>query len=189
MAARSTSSTVQRLVLVAIAPLPVAIASTFALLLMVGERFPRQLAPGEGLWSWGLLLSAVIATVLWAAMRTGQREPRLAGLLTALLVVTSLLAWPTWTWGVLPSINGVRVSNVQTTTMRLQRLEQTTVSKSRERNHWAHLTPTVPGPPLAKGRYFIARDTYDLWQPGAPRDVVVDHGTGLLGARVVLALR
>ncbi|RZM00151.1 MAG: hypothetical protein EOP73_17360 [Variovorax sp.] len=112
--------------------------------------------------------------------------------MTGLLVVTSLLAWPTWTWGVLPSLNGVRVADVQSTTMRLERLQQTTVSKSRERNHWAHLQPVASAAadsPLRQGRYFITRETYEQWQPGAPRDVVVVHGTGLLGARVVLALR
>ncbi|MDX3911175.1 MAG: hypothetical protein QHC67_15350 [Sphingobium sp.] len=38
-----------RLLLLSMLPLPLAILATFAMVLLVGERFPRQIAPGSSL--------------------------------------------------------------------------------------------------------------------------------------------
>lgn len=175
--------------LLACAPFALAILSTFALVLIVGDRFPRQLAPGERLWPHGLGWTAAIGAVVAWALTRETADPRLLRALLGLCILTSLMAWPVWTLGLMPSLNGARVGTVQTTPMKLARLQTTPMSKGRGLHHWAHLEPAGSDPALARGRYFVDEAAHERWQRGGTRVVEVDHAVGLLDARVVLALR
>jgi hypothetical protein len=166
-------------------PFVLPIAITLALAGLVGEAWPRTIAPGSGLTLAGLLATAVIAFGVWRwAVRSAadRRAHRMAALVCG---VTGLMGWPVWSVGIMPSINGMALSPEQTVTMTLERTETTPVKNSRSRNHWAWLHPASPGSEAGAGRYFIPEATYQRWNEENPRTVRVTIAEGLLGAQVV----
>lgn len=166
-------------------PFALPILVTFALVLLVGEGWPRQIAAGSGLKLAGLVATAAtaVAASRWAVRGVDHRQiRRFAAVLCA---ATALMGWPVWTMGVLPSINGAALGEERAVRMTLERLETTTRSRSRELNHWAWLTAPDGDETLASGRYFISEEVYDRWQKTNPASVEVTVAQGLLGAQVV----
>jgi hypothetical protein len=111
--------------------------------------------------------------------------------------MVGLLAWPLWSVGVLPSVNGASLRDVVTVEMGLDRTETTNKRRSRELDHWVWLVapegqPWLPreGQPwLPAGRYFIPEATHDRLEAEGPATVTVEAAAGLLGAVVVTAIR
>jgi hypothetical protein len=170
-------------------PFPLAIGATLALLLLVGERWPRGVAPGSSLAPAGLVTTACFALLVTLSVRQQwqKREPRRFSLI--LCGVTSLMAWPVWTMGVLPSINGVHLGAVHETAMRLERTTTSSASKSRRIYYWAVLSPAAHNSPLGAGRYFIPQERHEAWTQMGEGVVKVQHARGLLGAETVLGFR
>lgn len=173
-----------------ILPFAVPILVTLILLLVVGNAWPRDIAPGSGLKLPGLAASAATATAM-AVWRLAvhaiadQRVRRFAALVCA---ATGLMGWPVWTVGVLPTLNGAATSNERVVVMTLQRVEVTRKSRSRDYYHWAWLKAEDRGQAALSGRYFISGTTYDRWRREGPARVEVGLGRGLLGAEVVTRL-
>jgi hypothetical protein len=176
-----------RLLLLSSAPFPLAIALTFLFILTIGTRFPRDVAPGSSLILPGFVLSGIVMALITALVRRHWPEPALRRFSLFLCGITSLMAWPVWTTGILPSVNGAILGPRQTSAMRLTGLSISHASKGRRIYYWAAMRP----PPdtasaLGAGRYFVPQQVYEAWQPQVGRDVRVDHATGLLGAETVL---
>jgi hypothetical protein len=191
MARRPVSDDEKRL-LVCCAPFPLAVLSVFALFFIAGNRLPRQLAPGEGVWLAAAAFTAVLGWLVARAAAGPVADARRRRGLMIVCAITSAMAWPIWAMGVMTSVNGLRLDDRQTTTMRVVRLETSTIKNSRRLNHWARLEPmTAPGEasPLRAGRYFIGDSLPDAWRQQTPQQITIDHARGVLGARVVLALR
>jgi len=166
-------------------PFALPIAITLALVVLVGEAWPRNIAPGSGLKLAGLLATAVLAYgVWWWAVRSipDRRAHRMAALVCG---VTGLMGWSVWSVGIMPSINGMALGPEQTVTMTLERTEATSIKNSRKQHHWAWLQPASPGSAAGDGRYFIPEATYQRWNEENPRSVRVTIAEGLLGAQVV----
>jgi len=167
-------------------PFALPIAITLALVVLVGEAWPRNIAPGSGLKLAGLLATGILASgVWWWAVRAiaDRRAQQMAALVCG---VTGLMGWPVWSVGIMPSINGMMLGAEQTVTMTLERTEATSIKNSRERHHWAWLQPASPGSAAGAGRYFIPEATYQRWTEENPRNVRVSIAEGLLGAQVVI---
>jgi hypothetical protein len=186
--ARSSVPNHNRLLLLAILPFPLTIVMTFAAMLLVGERYPRQVASGSSLSWWGLGLSlTVFATVLLIVRQHwSEAGPRRFAL--ALSGVTSLLAWPVWTTGILPSINGAMLGPHETSMMQVEKLT-TSRAKGNRIYHWATLRPLDNTSPIGAGRYFVPQDAYQRWQERPAQPARVIHAKGLLGARIAIAFR
>lgn len=166
-------------------PFATPVAVTLLLVVLVGEAWPRNIAPGSGLKLTGFIATAITSLMVWRVAVTGIAD-RWAHRFAALLAgVTGLMGWPVWSVGVLPSVNGARLGPAQTVAMALERTEISTVSRSRRLNHWAWLHPASPDSPAAAGRYFIPEDAYSRWNETHPRSVRVTIASGLLGAQVV----
>jgi hypothetical protein len=166
-------------------PFALPIAVTLALAGLVGEAWPRNIAPGSGLKLAGLLATAVLAYgVWWWAVRSipDRRAQQMAAVVCG---VTGLMGWPVWSVGIMPSINGMALEPEQSVTMILERTESTSIKQSRERHHWAWLQPALPGSAAGAGRYFIPEAVYQRWSMENPRNVRVSIAEGLLGAQVV----
>lgn len=170
----------------AMLPFAAPILLTFALLLLVGNHWPRDIAPGSGLKLAGLVTTAVTAFGVWRYSIAQLSEPKLRKSAAILCAVTALLGWPVWSVGVLPSVNGAIVRGQSTVRMTLERTEVTHASKSRELYHWAWLKPDRSDAVIGSGRYFISEDIYNRLQETSPAKVEVMIGQGLLGARIVL---
>jgi hypothetical protein len=166
-------------------PFAIPILVTFALVLTVGESWPRNMAPGSGLKLWGLCAAAVTTVLVWRFATSGIADLRVHKVAAVICGVVGLMGWPVWSVGVLPSINGISLASEETAPMTLERMEVTTVSRSSDLNHWAWLRPEAADSPLDGGRYFIPEATYDDWNSQPPRSVTVISARGLLGARVV----
>jgi hypothetical protein len=166
-------------------PFALPILLTFALVLTVGESWPRNIAPGSGLKLWGLCAAALTTLLVWRFATRGIADNRVHKMAAIICSGVGLLGWPAWTVGVLPSINGISLGSEETVRMTLERMEVTTVSRSRDLNHWAWLRSEALDSPLEAGRYFIPEETYADWNILPPRSVTVTTATGLLGARVV----
>jgi hypothetical protein len=177
-----------RALLLCLTPFPFAILITFATLLIVGERLPRQLAPGEGLWLPALGPTVVVGALIYRSASAGWADLRVRRFLMMVCAATSLVAWPVWTFGPMPTINGARLGAPQSTTMRLAKLETTTVKHQRGLHPWARLEPVADASPLRQGRYFLQPATHARWSEAKPPTVAVDHAPGWLGAHVVLDL-
>ncbi len=158
---------------------------TLALLLTVGESWPRQIAPGSGLKLAGFVATGLTALAVLAAISARHGEARLRKGAALLCALTGLMGWPVWSIGVLPSVNGSALTAPQAVTMVLERTEVTTASRSNSRHHWAWLRPLSAGAPVAAGRYFIDQDLYDRWSVAPPERVTVSAARGRLGAVVV----
>lgn len=166
-------------------PFALPILLTFALLLLVGNHWPRDIAPGSGLKLAGLCATAITAFVVWrnAIARVDDHKARtFAALLCA---VTGLMGWPVWSVGVLPSLNGAVLRNQSTVRMTLERTEVTHKSKSRELYYWAWLKADRDNGVAGSGRYFISREIYERLEKASPATVDVTVAQGLLGAQIV----
>lgn len=175
------------LLLAVLVPFALPMAVTLLLAIVAGDRFPRDLAAGSSLALHGFAVTILVASIglLSVSRRLADPQARKFALLLSGLV--SLMAWPVWTIGALPSVNGMMLGQLETTTMRLKGLEETYASSHRQFYHWARLEPDQPGSPLGAGRYFILPDTYERWRRTAQSTTQVRHATGLLGAEVVRA--
>lgn len=190
MAHASLENKGQFLLVATFVPFALPFAVTLLLVLLVGNHFPRDLAAGSSLVLSGLVAGLVVMVGVnahvarrWPAARARQLALILSG-------ATTLMGWPLWTMGVLPSVNGMALGELRVTSMRLEGLEVTRASKGRQLYYWARLAPdggadVGPDAKLGAGRYFIPREVHDRWQQDGPATVRVGHARGLLGAEIV----
>lgn len=170
----------------AMLPFAAPILLTFALVLIVGNHWPRDIAPGSGLKLAGLAITAMTAFGVWRYSMAQLSEPKVRKLAAFVCSVTALMGWPVWSVGVLPSVNGAIVHGQSTVRMALERTEVTHASKSDKLYHWAWLKPEGRDALISSGRYFISEDVYNRLEESSPATVEVTIGQGLLGARIVL---
>jgi hypothetical protein len=177
--------------LLSAAPFPLAILTTLLFVTLVGTRFPRDVAPGSSLALPGLILALLIYGALMAVIRRQWLEatPRRFALLLGGL--TSLMAWPVWAVGPLPSINGASIDAPSETAMRVIDQGSSPISRSRSVYYWAELEPISPrDTALSAGRYITSDHINARWATAPnPAGVHVIHARGLLGAEVVLGYR
>jgi hypothetical protein len=158
---------------------------TLTLLLTIGEAWPRQIAPGSGLKLAGLVAAGLTGLAVFAALTFTRSDTRLRKGAALLCTITSLMGWPVWSVGVLPSVNGSALDQPDTVTMVLERTEVTTVSRSSTLHHWAWLRPRSSAAPVEAGRYFIPQDLHARWSANPPNTVTLRIARGRLGAMVV----
>ncbi len=161
---------------------------TLALVLTVGESWPRQIAPGSGLKLAGFVATGLTALGVFAIVTMRRSDPRLRKGAALLCAITSVMGWPVWSIGVLPSINGSALGAPQDVAMVLERTEVTTVSRSSNLNHWAWLRPRNAAAPIRAGRYFISEDLYARWSANPPGSITLRIARGRLGAVVVTGI-
>lgn len=92
-------------------PLLVPMALTLFLILLIGESWPRNIAPGSGLKLVGLGTTAFTSFLAKAGV--------------VLAAKAGLMGWPIWSVGFLPSINAFSVENQRSVRMTLQRTPAT----------------------------------------------------------------
>lgn len=170
-------------------PFALPIVLTFVLVFTVGERWPRNIAPGSGLKLAGMLVAALTSVIIWNLVARSIEDHRARSFGALLCAVTGLLGWPVWSVGVLPSVNGFKLGEPQTISMTLERTEVTPVKQSSRFNHWAWLKTDRLDLPIASGRYFISKQTYDDWSRRESGPVKITFARGLLGAQVVIGYK
>ncbi len=166
-------------------PFAFPIALTMALVLLVGERWPRNIAPGSGLKLAGLCATAITCAIVWRLAVRGIADRRVHKFAAALCAATGLMGWPVWSVGILPSVNGYRPGSERVIAMTLERTESTRQSRSNKLNHWAWLRTDDAAAPIASGRYFISEDIHADWSRRGRGPVRITVARGLLGAQVV----
>lgn len=166
-------------------PFAIPMLLTAALVILVGESWPRNIAPGSGLKMFGFGASALTSLIIWRFITRRIEDMRILKVAAAICGVAGLMGWPVWTVGVLPSVNGFSVGSQASVRMTLMRTDITTISRSRAVNHWAWLRPEVPTARAKAGRYFISEQTYQRWNDQHPSTVKVTISEGLLGAQIV----
>lgn len=166
-------------------PFAIPMLMTAALVILVGESWPRNIAPGSGLKMFGFGASALTSLIVWRFITRRIEDMRVLKVAAAICGVAGLMGWPVWTVGVLPSVNGFSVGSQESVRMTLMRTDITTISRSRAVNHWAWLRPEVPTARAKAGRYFISEQTYQRWNEQRPSTVKVTISEGLLGAQIV----
>lgn len=178
-----------RLLLLAFSPFPISIVVTILAVLVVGEYFPRQIAPDSGVKLAGAVASVTVFVIVTRSIvRLGLDEaPRRFGIILAL--VTSLMAWPVWTLGIMPSLNGLSFGKEVTTPMRLVGLSISRPKKSRQIYYVARLEPFSDAAPIGQGRYYVPQAVYLEWERRGQGRVEVGHSRGLLGAEIALSFR
>ncbi len=169
----------------ALLPFAVPILLTFALLLLVGEAWPRNIAEGSGLKLAGFIATAVTSLLAWHFVTRGVADGRVQKAAALLCGVAGLMGWPVWSVGIMPSVNGASFGPAQTVRMVLERTAATTVSRSNRLNHWAWLRPEAEDSPVQAGRYFIPEEAYRDWTARQPGTVSMTIARGMLGAEVV----
>ncbi len=167
-------------------PFALPILATFALLFLVGNQWPRDIAIGSGLKMPGLCVAALSAFVIWWWSVRKIQDRRIRAFAAIFCGVTGLMGWPVWTVGILPSVNGSILSQPSHVPMTLDRVEMTPKSKSRGFYHWAYLKTTNSNSAIQSGRYFISEVDYQRFDSSKPTAVDVTVAQGLLGAYVVL---
>lgn len=166
-------------------PFAIPMVLTFALIIFVGNDWPRTIAPGSGLKMAGFGATAITSLMVWRFTTRGIADQRVHKLAALLCGGVGLMGWPVWSVGVLPSVNGLHLGSPQSVRMTLERTEVTTIRNSRAVNHWAWLRPEAE-PSLAEAeRYFIPEEAYDRWNDQRPGTVTVTFAQGLLGAQIV----
>lgn len=158
-------------------------------LLALTADWPRDIAPGSGLKLAGLGATVATALVAWGISIRGQEHPRTRRISALFCGMVALLAWPLWSVGVLPSVNGAVLRDPFEVEMLLQRTEATRQRRSPDYHHWAWLAAPKEGGGLPSGRYFIPETTYDRLTAERPATITAEGATGLLGAVVVTAIR
>lgn len=177
------------LILLSVLPFPLAIVTTLLFVFTIGRRFPRDIAPGSSLVLPGLLLAVAVMLFVIAYARRLWIDDAPRRFMLILCGATSLMAWPVWTTGILPSINGMSLGSERVSAMRVVHLTTSQASKGRQIYYWATLAPADGASGVGAGRYFVPAGIYDAWQSPTGRAVKVVHATGLLGAQVVLDYR
>lgn len=173
----------------ALSPFMLAIVVTMLLVVFVGDDIPRNIAYGSSLATWGLVVALISATAPFAILRNNWSQPMMRRMALGLCGLGAFMSWPVWTMGILPTVNGMHMGMIQTSEMRLDRLETSHASKSRQIYHWAYLQPVSPRAALEGGRYFVSANEYQRWTNARPQTVEISYATGLLGAKVVTAYR
>lgn len=166
-------------------PFAIPMLLTAALVIFVGESWPRNIAPGSGLKVPGFGASVLTSLIVWQLITRSFGDKRVHKMAAIICGVVGLMGWPVWSVGVLPSVNGFSLGPRESVRMTLTRTEITTVSRSRAVNHWAWLRPEVPTARAKAGRYFISERTYQRWNNQRPSTVNVNISEGLLGAQIV----
>lgn len=166
-------------------PFAIPMFLTFALIIFVGESWPRNIAPGSGLKMPGFGAAMLTSLIVWHLITRSIADRRVHKMAALVCGVVGLMGWPVWSVGVLPSVNGLSLGPQEALQMTLERTEVTTVSRSRALNHWAWLGPEAQNPRAQAGRYFIPEEVYQRWNDRRPSTVTVTIAPGLLGAQVV----
>lgn len=169
-------------------PFAAPILVTFVLLALVGDQWPRDIAPGSGLKIAGLCTTAVSAFACWLFAVRAVDDRRVRGFAALLCAITGLMGWPVWSVGVLPSINGSVLAEPSAVRMTVERTEATHKSKSKGFYHWVWLKADTGNARLYSGRYFISEDVYERLNRTTPDIVTVNVARGLLGAQIVTGL-
>lgn len=169
-------------------PFAAPILATFVLLVLVGDQWPRDIAPGSGLKLVGLCAAILTSAVFWAFAVGDVENIRIRRFAAALCAITGLMGWPVWSVGVLPSINGSVLTEPSILRMTVERTEVAHKSKSKGFYHWVWLKADNGNARLPSGRYFISEDVYQLLQSTKPDTVTVTVAQGILGAQVVTAI-
>ena len=172
----------------AILPFALPIIVTFALLILVGDRWPRAIAPGSGLKLAGFGVAVATSYIVWYFTVRGVKDLRVRRFIAIFCGVTGVMGWPVWSTGVLPSINGAVLAEVSSARMTVERTDKTHKSKSRDYYHWAWLEAENGHYSTLSGRYFITEDLYLKLNNNAPPNVDVSFAQGLLGANVVVSI-
>lgn len=168
-------------------PFALPILVTAVIAVSIGNDWPRHIAPPSGLKLAGFCAMAITGFLVWCLVVRGVEDNRAHKFAAILCVVTSLMGWPVWSVGVLPSVNGLALGVEETVPMTFVRTEWTHKSKSRDRYHWVWLRTERQAAPIASGRYFISADTYRDLSSRQPEMVEVQVARGFLGAMVVTA--
>lgn len=166
-------------------PFAVPIVMTLATVLLIGERWPRTIAPGSGLKFAGFCATVLCCAGVWRFAIRGIEDKRVHKFAALFCAATGLMGWPVWSTGILPSVNGYRLDNERVIAMMLERTETSTRSKSRKLNHWAWLRTDDPSAQIGSGRYYIPEVIHANWSRRAPGPVRLKVARGLLGAQVV----
>lgn len=167
-------------------PFAIPMLFTAVLVIFVGERWPRNIAPGSGLKVLGFGAAVLTCLIVWHFVTRGIGDKRVHKMAALVCGVVGLMGWPVWSVGVLPSVNGFSLGPKKSVRMMLERTEFTVVSRSSARNHWAWLRPQTQDPYAGAGRYFISEATYRQWNEQRPSIVTVSIAQGLLGAQIVI---
>ncbi len=186
---KSTTPGMQAVIVLSVVPFPFAILFTILCLLIVGNTAPRQVAPGDGLALAGLATALCVAALVLLLVRRQTADARARQGSLLLLATTTLMSWPVWTVGVLPTINGAMRGPERATTMAIERLEVTTATKSHTLYHWAYLQPATAASDLRAGRYFVNQADHERWTATRATTVQVTHARGALGAEVILGVQ
>lgn len=166
-------------------PFVIPILLTFALVVFVGDSWPRNISPGSGLKMPGFVAAVLTSLIVWHLITRSIADRRIHEVAALICGVVGLMGWPVWSVGVLPSVNGLSLGPERALQMSLERTEVTTVSRSRDLNHWAWLRPEGANNSAHAGRYFIPEGIYQNWNSRQPSTVTVTIAEGLLGAQVV----
>jgi hypothetical protein len=170
-------------------PFAIPFLVTFALMVLVGDRWPRDIAPGSGLKLAGFLAAMAAAVMVWRLIVRNETDRRVRMFAGVVCLVTGLMGWPVWSFGVLPSINGSVLSGENVIRTTLQRTEATPISKQRGHHHWAWLKSESETDVAFSGRYFISEELYNAWSVTAPPSVELTIAKGILGANVITGMR
>lgn len=166
-------------------PFAIPMLLTAALVIFVGESWPRNIAPGSGLKAPGFGVAVLTSLIVWQFTTRTVTDKRAHKMAVLMCCLVGLMGWPVWSVGVLPSVNGFSLGPRESVRMALVRTEITPVSRSRLVNHWAWLRPESPNARAAAGRYFISKETYQRWHDQRPDTVTLTLAQGLLGAQIV----
>jgi len=135
-------------------PFAIPMFLTVALVILVGESWPRNIAPGSGLKLPGFGASVLTSLIVWQFITRSFGDKRVHKMAAIMCGVVGLMGWPVWSVAVLPSLNGFSLGPRESVRMTLTRTEITTVSRSRAVNHWAWLRPECTTGGARAGRYF-----------------------------------
>lgn len=169
-------------------PFAVPALLSVALIVLVGDAWPRNIAPGSSLKFAGLGATVVTAWLAWQYAIRGIMDIRAHKMAALLVCVTGLIGWPVWSFGVLPSVNGISLGRHEAVQMTLERTEAIRMRLTRAPYHWAWLKPVDRNAQVGPGRYFISEATYNDLNSRHPELVTVKIAQGLLGAQVVTAV-
>jgi tryptophan-rich sensory protein len=181
----------------------VLLTMAFALLLPWWS-VPRTLVPGHGLvWQGLAVVVGVVAALQWR-LRKEVPPSQARRVLAWLTTLGALMAWPVVTMGLLPTVNGARLTAERVTQVQLMQLTTSPQKGQREPYHWARIVPLDGGTPgsqggqggkarngassagdVKAGRLLVSAADYAAWSQSGTNVLRITHSRGLLGARVV----